>query len=93
MGRASQASRRDAHPTREDWPRVGARFEDGVVVVRVLLDGEKPALKRAVLRAEPCEQFRTVPEAIRQAAKRLAESLRKAADPTVSVVIHPAIPQ
>ena len=77
---ASQGSRRDARNTsrREDWPRVGAKLEDGKIVVRVLADGEAPDAPRAVLTAEPCERNRTALAAARAAAARLAQSLRNA---------------
>lgn len=67
-----------ARTRREAWPRVGAVVENGAIVVRFLADGESPhpALRRAVLQAEPCSRFRTVLEAGQQAAATLAERLR-----------------
>jgi len=87
---ASQASRSDAHPSNSgQWPRVGARIENGEVIVRVLEPGESssPPVKRAVLIAEPCDKHRTLAEAIQQAAARIADSLRQQA-PGVSVVVR-----
>lgn len=87
---ASQGTRRDARPASDRWPRVGATLENGVIVVRTLADGEQPtpALKRAVLIAEPCERFRTVAEAAANAAATLAASLRAKANGAVQVTVR-----
>lgn len=89
---ASQGSRRDARNTslREDWPRVGAKLEDGKIVVRWLEDGEGPDAPRAVLTAEPCSLARTVLEAGQRAAASLAESLRNAGA-TLPVEVAPSL--
>lgn len=85
---ASQASRRDARPASERWPRVGATIENGKIVVRLLEDSEPPhpAFKRAVRIAEPCERHRTLPEAIQHVAAVLVSSLREKAGNTMEVV-------
>jgi hypothetical protein len=75
---ASQASRVDARPARESWPRVGAKVEGDTVVVRVLEAGEQPSapVRRAVLVAEPCERFPNLADAVKQAANAVANALR-----------------
>jgi hypothetical protein len=86
---ASQASKKDARPNSDRWPRVGARIENGSVIVRVLDEGEEPSkpVKRAVLIAEPCEQFPTLAQAIKQTAARIANRLRQQA-PGVAVEVR-----
>ena len=75
----SEGTRRLAYPKREDWPRVGAKIENGMVVVRVLDEGEDPCdpVKRAVVIAEPCNRFPTLSEAIVQAANAVVARLEK----------------
>lgn len=74
---ASTASRKDARAPREDWPRVGAKIEGGIVVVRELEEGENPCdpVKRAVVVAEPCERYPNLADAIVQAARAVKRAL------------------
>lgn len=85
---ASQGTRRDSRPASERWPRVGATLSNGTVVVRPLARGEQPApaLRRAVLLAEPCERFPTVETAAANAAAVLTERLRRKANGAVEVL-------
>jgi hypothetical protein len=74
---ASQSSRGDARPAREDWPRVGAKIEGNTVVVRELAQGENPceSVRRAVVVAEPCERYPNLADAIVQAARAVKRAL------------------
>jgi len=81
---ASQASKSDARPNRNPWPRVGAKIEGRTIIVRVLGEDER-ADAPGVLYAEPDERFRTVEEAAAQAVSVLVARLRKhAALPVVA---------
>jgi hypothetical protein len=84
---ASQGSRADArNPSAVRWPRVGATITPGAIVVRELDEGERPATPRAVVVAEPCEQFPCLADAMAQAAKHLTARLRKSVAPGVEIV-------
>jgi len=62
--------------------------EGDTVIVRPLAEGEQPdpALRRAVLIAEPCERFTTVDAAAANAAAMLTASLRRKAGGQIKVV-------
>jgi hypothetical protein len=86
---ASEGSRRDArNPAEVRWPRVGARLEDGELIVRPLETGERSHLARAVRIAEPCDRFTTLQAALENAAETLAESLRKQAKVAIPVRVR-----